>query len=176
MSYKATRPPKQGGWDLLKEWAGREFIRVQQALLSKTDLEVGQFSPTFSFETPGDLSLSAYASQEGYYWRVGPLLHFTLRLEVTPTFSTASGDVVIGGLPYPCVSGDVFLCAAQLSNANVTFPTGRTDVVAYIDNALSYLKIILQGSAVAADGLEVAHLTSGGTTGIIRVTGFYPIK
>lgn len=176
MTYRATRPPQQGGWDLLKDWASREFSRVQQAFQKTPSLEQGEFLPTFTFDTPGDLSLSAYASQEGYYWLVGPLLYFTMRLEVTPTYTTASGDARFGGLPYPCVSSDLFLINAQISNVNVTYPTSRTDIVAYIDNAQNYLTFFGQGSATSADGLNTTHFTSGATIGVVRATGFYPIK
>lgn len=176
MTYRATRPPQQGGWDLLKEWASREFTRVQQAFQKTPSLEQGEFLPTFTFETPGDLSLSAYASQEGYYWLVGPLLYFTMRMEVTPTYTTASGDALFGGLPYPCVSGDLFMFSAQISSPNVTFPTGKTFALGYIGNGLDYAQIVAQGSATGATTLDTTHFTSGATTGVVRLTGFYPIK
>lgn len=173
--FRASRPPLEGGFAAFREYVLRDFTRIQNAFRQTPTMEQGEFTPTFTFDTPGDLSLS-YDTQEGYYWLHGALLYFMMRLQVTPTFTTASGDARFGGLPYPCVSGDIFLANVQLSHANVTYPTGRTQIVAYAANGTDYLTFFGQGSATSADAFNTTHFTSGSTIGVVRATGFYPIK
>lgn len=175
MSYRATQPPRVGGFQKFVDYVGREYTRIQRAFSTTAEVETGEFTPTFNFVTPGDLSVS-YTVQEGYYHVIGPLLHYSLRLFCTPTWTTGSGDIRIEGLPYECVSGDVYLGSLQLSDTNVTYPTGRTYGLCFLNNGQDYLRMILHGSATNADALNSNHIVSGSDVGTIRMTGFYPIR
>jgi hypothetical protein len=63
------------------------------------DYEEGTWTPTFAFTTPGDLS-PAYATQLGSYVKIGDVVFYSFQLTVTPTWSTSSGQVRIGGWPF----------------------------------------------------------------------------
>lgn len=175
MTYRATRPPQQGGWDLLKEWASREFVRVQQAFQRMVSADRGSFTPTFTFSTPGDLS-NSYSLQRGEWWLHGDLVFIVLELSVTPTFSTSSGGMLIGGLPFPQAMVASINFEVQFSSTGLTLPGGRTDVYAYLPNGETTLHLAAQGSAIASTQLQPADYTSGVATNSILVTGFYPIK
>ncbi|TFZ81580.1 hypothetical protein [Candidatus Macondimonas diazotrophica] len=69
------------------------------------DHESGTWTPTLICATPGDLAVS-YSIQSGEYRRIGDLVTVTGRIVCTPTFSTASGAVRIGGSPFTA-SGQV---------------------------------------------------------------------
>ena len=56
------------------------------------------FTPTMDYATTGNLSVS-YATQTGTYTRIQNLVHFSLYLVCTPTFTTASGAFLVKGLP-----------------------------------------------------------------------------
>lgn len=66
--------------------------------------EVGTWTPGLTFTTPGDLSLGAYSVQVGWYERIGKNVFFSFRVNVVPTFTTASGALRITGFPFASVN------------------------------------------------------------------------
>lgn len=64
-----------------------------------TVYETGTFTPVLTCVTPGDLSVS-YSVQSGGYTKIGDTLVSTVRLVCTPTFTTASGQLRITGMPF----------------------------------------------------------------------------
>lgn len=58
----------------------------------------GTWTPAVTFATAGNLSVS-YAVQAGRYSVVGDMVYVDVTLTFTPTFSTASGNLIITGLP-----------------------------------------------------------------------------
>ena len=136
--------------------------------------ELGEITPTLSFATVGDLS-NAYGTQAGKYWRHGTLVHFSIDLVVTPTFTTASGIAEVGGLPYVATAGfPSSFFAVRLSGANVTWPAGMTTVIGTIAPSEALIKLEFQGSVSAGVNLLAADITSANAL-TIRATGFYPI-
>lgn len=71
---------------------------VQSELLD--DYEIGTWTPTLSYVTPGDVSVT-YAEQVGKYVKVGSqvTVWFVVSLSAF-TKGTASGNLLIDGLPY----------------------------------------------------------------------------
>lgn len=59
----------------------------------------GTWTPTFTFTTPGNLSV-VYTVQSGEYAEVGDLWWMRFRIDWTPTYTTASGTAIIDGAPY----------------------------------------------------------------------------
>jgi hypothetical protein len=130
----------------------------------------GEFQPTFTFATPGNLSVS-YASRAGWYVRTGALVMFSMDLAFTPTYTTASGLALFGGLPY-VVSGKTFMATAQINNA-VTWPTSRTDILADLVEGTSQARIFGIGSGQTPSGFGTAQFVSGVAQGLVRIQGFY---
>lgn len=66
--------------------------------------ETGTWTPTLTFQTPGNLSVS-YTTQAGTFVRVGKQVTAAFRVKGAMTHSTASGLFLIGGLPFTARSG-----------------------------------------------------------------------
>lgn len=137
--------------------------------------EEGLFTPTLSFATPGDLSV-VYVQQEGYYWRVGPLVYFEALIQATPTFTTATGALLMPGLPFACKASLTItpIFASQLSSAGLTLPGGRTSVYGYMLAGESQLRAAAQGSAIAPAALLAADITSAVSLNNWVIQGCYP--
>lgn len=103
------------------------------------------FTPTFTFTTPGDLSVS-YGFRQARYTRIGRLVNASFSLVVTPTYTTASGDVLITGLPFTSAANASGVFFEK--NMGLTYPVGVTHVVLYLAAASSTFKIRGLGTAV----------------------------
>jgi len=102
------------------------------------------FTPTFTFDTPGDLSVS-YGFRQARYTRIGRIVTSSFSLVVTPTYTTASGDVLITGLPFTSAANASGVFFEK--NAGLTYPAAVTHVVLYLAAASSTFKIRGFGSA-----------------------------
>ena len=63
------------------------------------DYEEGTWTPTFTASTPGTMS-NSYIVQTGRYTKVGRLVTASFAIRSTLTIGTASGDFLVGGLPF----------------------------------------------------------------------------
>ena len=137
--------------------------------------EEGQFIPTLEFASLGDLS-NAYSEQVGYFWRIGPLVYFSLALVVTPTFTTSSGALRVLGLPYQSSSDhEPSVGTLWLNGSGVTWPSSRTAPVAWVDEGQSYMRVHVSGSGSNSVAISAADVSSGVELSI-RANGFYPIQ
>jgi hypothetical protein len=137
--------------------------------------ETGAFTPEFTFENEGDLSV-AYTIQVGRYWRVGSLLHLSLILACTPTFTSASDDARIAGLPFTAADAGVdgFILACLLSGSSITWPTGRTSEHGFIEGGDGFLRIFGTGTGASTTAFQAAQFTTAQPVGV-RIQGFYAI-
>lgn len=134
--------------------------------------EFGEILPTLDFDTTGDLS-NAYTTQDGYYWRIGPLVHFHVHLVVTPTFTTASGAFKVEGMPYPLKGGpNHCIFPVRLGGTGITWP--HNDVVAFMRADEDWLEFAFQGSGVAGQNFAASDITTA-TQASLFITGFYPM-
>ena len=85
--------------------------------------EEGNWTPTFTFGTPGDLNI-VYSSQVGKYTRIGRTVHVEMTLATsTFTHTTAAGNATINGLPFTIGGTDTTtLTGACGGYVNVTYP------------------------------------------------------
>jgi hypothetical protein len=116
---------------------------------------VGTFTPTFSFGTPGDLSVS-YVTQNGFYTKIGKLVFVNLQLVCTPTYTTATGFVIIGGLPF--TSGVAGTVGSQLGqeiiNTSCIYVAPRTLAYSSVagNNTTANVSIYGNGATNTANG------------------------
>jgi hypothetical protein len=127
------------------------------------DYEENTWTPTVSFDTPGDLSV-AYSVQSGIYTKIGRLVNVSFQI-VTSTFThtTASGNLKIGGLPF--ASSHIVVGALQwggITKASVT------DLSCYFPNGVTYCNVTDCGSALAPGLIAAADMPTGGT---VRLRG-----
>lgn len=72
------------------------------------DYEEGTFTPTLTFETPGNQSI-VYAVRTASYTKIGDVVHFQVYvLTSTFTHTTAAGNLNITGLPFTASATPLF--------------------------------------------------------------------
>lgn len=132
-------------------------------LISTGFTSLQTWTPTFTFATPGDLSVM-YNDQVGYYSRVGDIVSTHFQLSCTPTFTTSSGEARVGGFPFPN-NVHVYSFGSCLYQAS-SFPAGVNSTFLQLVNGQSYCVMGLNGSGVAAAYITATQATSGGTLNI----------
>lgn len=130
------------------------------------------FTPTFTFATPGDLSV-AYSIQDGFYVRIGDLVYFSYACRFTPTYTTASGIPRFGGLPLTSNTAVSFRAQATIAEST-TWPVGVTQLVGTVNNNVTYATIAGYGTAIAATALGTTQFPTA-TQRTVVITGFYSV-
>jgi hypothetical protein len=153
----ATSPVVSVSTDVAGHWIEADRLRPHTFTLPSS-LALGRyfgaqnFTPIIVAATPGDLSI-AYTNQTGRMRLDGDSYDLLIRLVFTPTFSTASGALTIGGLPF-VVSNTSELPAAGFSG--LTLSAGRTSCLLRVSASAATL---LQSGPMAP--LTVAQMASG---------------
>lgn len=83
---------------------------------------VGTWTPSITFSTPGDVSVSC-STQTGRYTTLGDLVFAEFSLTCTPTYTTASGTLRVTGLPVSAANTDAEGGSVRGLN-NVTYTSG----------------------------------------------------
>ena len=92
----------------------------------------GTWTPTISFATPGTSSI-AYSTQIGRYTRVGDLVYLDFQIIFTPTLGTASGALLIGGLPFAAASAGPQAGMVGSVGSNLSWTAGSFLVLIFQD-------------------------------------------
>ena len=130
------------------------------------------FTPAITFATPGDLSVS-YSVQQGRYYKVGKLVHFELSLTFTPTYTTASGEFRVTGLPVAGANDSIDnALGVGTINTGFTWPASTTQCVPRLPSNSSQIRIYSFGSGTAATVWTVSNVPSG-TAKSILISGSY---
>lgn len=130
------------------------------------------FTPTFTFTTVGDLSVS-YAFQSGFYLRIGDIIFFSWSARFTPTYTTASGVPKFGGLPVAANASATYRAFATISEST-TFPVGTTQLVGNVGSGQTYCVINGYGTATAAADFSATQFPTA-TQKTVTISGFYSI-
>lgn len=127
------------------------------------------FTPTFTFATVGDLSVS-YATQVGLYERIGNLVNYTIVLTCTPTFTTSAGAIRISSLPLTALTGGYSFYGNIVNDGALTY-TG-TSIYAQAVSNTTYIQIQTTKSATAEAALSTTALVSGVAV-TFKISGSY---
>lgn len=128
-----------------------------------TVFTTGSFSPTITFATPGDLSVT-YSIQSGVYQRVGNTVRVNIRILTSAfTYTTATGGFLVSGLPFTAAAGvgQPLACAM----AQYTF-AGFVVTIGEVLAGTSTLQFVAGGSGVGLGSLNETHVLSGSTMNI----------
>lgn len=139
------------------------------------DYEEGSWTPTITFATPGDLSVT-YSLQAGTYIKIGSKVSLWGRVATSAfTHTTAAGDARIGGFPFAnggvsFGSGNIAL-ASNFGNANVE------DVAPLIGTSDSHMAFngITWGVSTTSATLTVTEFPSGNNKDVIVVLEYNTI-
>ena len=129
------------------------------------DYEEGTWTPIYTASTVGNFSAS-YADQTGFYTKIGNTVYASFRINGTVTKGTASGDFLIGGLPFISAGGvDTFTGCIGFMNPNL--PSSPIGLLNAAGSTLIYIGIAASGT------LSVAAIPSGATIYGVRGTIIY---
>jgi hypothetical protein len=121
--------------------------------------EEGTFTPSLTFDTPGDLSV-VYSARSGWYTRVGRLVTVTLVcITTTWTHSSASGFLKIADLPFTCIAAIEPI--GVVMTQGVTGPSNRTQTSLYMPSSTNYMKVYWSGSNVGLSQTYPGNAPSG---------------
>jgi hypothetical protein len=136
------------------------------------DIESGVWTPTFSFSTPGDLSVD-YHVQEGTFLRIGNDVFLTAYLEFTPTHTTASAGARLADVPF-VIDADSLGDLSFTTNGGSTmpaYPSGVTELMLLVSASAEALVFGGRGSSTASN-VGATQLTSG-VRRSVRANCFY---
>ena len=137
------------------------------------EYEQGVFNATFT-TTGTDFTSVTYADQQGFYTRIGRLVTVSGHLQTSAiTVGSATGTVVIGGLPYQIGNGGTGVRGAG-SVSNATSFAGDIPMSVGVHRNESVLRLYYRTASNAADtGLAIADLGTGAASNSIYFTCTY---
>lgn len=130
--------------------------------------EIGTFTPVFTVATPGDISLS-YSVQLGYYQKIGTKVYYNIYIQVTPTYTTASGGITLASLPFAGTNTAVY-GVFQPGGSAFTAPA---NVVLYNANVSSSSLVLSYTKSNASPSTLLISAFASGSALQIFATGIY---
>ena len=128
------------------------------------------YTPTFSCDSPGDLSV-VYTTQVGEYDQIGNIVTYNILLIFIPTFTTAIGNLRLG-LPVNVANLTNYVPTGTGRIGPATYPAGTTFLSSNPIINTNYFNIVGNGSGVAQAVLTMSNLSSGQSYSAAAV-GFY---
>jgi hypothetical protein len=136
---------------------------ADKAKLDLLTYAAGVWSPTFNFATNGDLA-ATWSISTGFYTKIGRMVFAQFVLVSSSfTWSTASGQLTIGGFPFPMAGPNI--CVGVLDWAGIT-KAGFTEFSVTM-NTGSAAQIIANGSGQLRANIVAADMPSGGFVRLI---------
>ncbi len=155
-------------------WITAEFQTLGSSS-RKIIFDVGtSLTPVVTFATNGDF-VPTYNTQFGQYTRVADLVYFDILLDFdTNAYTTASGNIRIGGLPFTSRSGNNGTWAVTVSRHSlVDLASGLTQVGGEVAGGQTFLQLFQSGDAVASSALAIANFAASTSNFVLRMSGFY---
>lgn len=122
--------------------------------------EEGVFTPTLTFQAPGDLAIT-YSAQVGAYVRLGNLVYVHGRVATsTFTWTSASGNFLVSGLPFPSANDATANYGASFYRGITK--AGYTDFTAFLNQNASAITIRAMGSGQPDVSVTASDVPSGG--------------
>jgi hypothetical protein len=141
--------------------AGITFPATQSASSNANtldDYEEGEFTPTATFTTPGTVST---ASAVGVYTKIGNVVTVMGRIAITK--GTASGDVVLGGLPFASINRSTYQVPGSLSVDDFGV-AGKVYYILLVNNSTApILQTQTQSTGVVATSTAADFYAGAGT-------------
>lgn len=127
------------------------------------DYEEGSWTPVLTFATPGDLSVSYGAGTIGTYTKIGRKVTATFNLATSAfTFTTASGNMLITGLPFTALTLTNHIWVGALRWGGIT-KANYTNVVARVISNSAQISFSASGSGQAPAIIAATDTPSAGT-------------
>ena len=131
------------------------------------DYEEGTFTPTITSGAGSFSSITYDSARSGRYTKVGNLVHFQIRMRTDAiSVGTASGAVVINGLPFTSVNEQTS-CSVYSQDMG-----GESPITGQIQNSDTVL-VVYYYSGTSYSILDVTDLATGGNSNYMFITGTY---
>ncbi|MHB8392317.1 MAG: hypothetical protein ACYDBH_22515 [Acidobacteriaceae bacterium] len=156
---------EQGNWGVNTGY-GVQFIGTRTGSGNANtldDYEEGTWTPAITAATPGDLAVT-YSTQLGGYTKIGRMVHVWFDIVTSAfTWSTASGNVEISGLPFTAssIEGSEGAYAQGWTKANYT------QMLAGLYGGTTFLNMLASGSGQARVSSVIGDWPSGGAVKIM---------
>lgn len=120
------------------------------------------WTPVLTFATAGDLSVT-YTEQVGQYIKIGKLVIAFFGITTSAfTWTTASGNARITGLPYTADNSATIRYPGSLSWGGIT-KANYTHIIPRVDNNTAFAVLAASGSAQSITTVAAADMPSAGT-------------
>lgn len=134
------------------------------------DYEEGTFTPSITFATPGNLSVT-YTTQLGTYTKIGRVVYYNVFIVTSAfTHTSASGNFQVTGLPFTSDGSQNWFGGAGATGGYTS--ASHTQITSTVEAGQSRILALGSGSGIAAGFLTTAHFPTGGTV-TLRWSGFY---
>jgi hypothetical protein len=133
------------------------------------DYEEGTWTPVITFATPGDVSVT-YSAQIGSYILVGSLVTAFFRVTASAfTYTTASGNLQITGLPFTSNATTNWYGAGptMIGNINLAISTS-TYATVRINPSTTIINLLMSGTGVNTSTATTTNAISGN---LVNFTG-----
>lgn len=142
--------------------------------LTGISYSTGTWTPVLTFATPGDLSV-VYATngQQGYYTKIGRLVTASCLISTsTFTFTTASGNLQITGLPFAArTQTGMIWHSGALAESGLSL-TGSVTLAGRVASAASLMTFVVTGGTGSQSNVASGNTTSA-TNVVIEFTITY---
>jgi hypothetical protein len=148
-------------------------LYVNGAAVSTAALQsyaTGSWTPTFEFQTAGSSSV-AYTQQYGKFTCIGGQVYVAAQVAFTPTNGSASGAVLIGGLPYTTLAASRGVDGGSVTSAGSNF-TGYTGSMVTRTFDASHMAILQTTSGSGTNVLTPSNVNTGGAN-ILAISATY---
>jgi hypothetical protein len=142
----------------------KQWVQSAGAALGSL-VETGFWTPTFTFATPGNVSVS-YSNRLGIWRRTGNFVTLDFAVSCTPTFTTASGILQLTGVPFTPTSDAAYpteyqgACCCSNFNPGANYG-GYTSRILPGDLSVSFLASpAIGGGRLAIASAHVATATA----------------
>jgi hypothetical protein len=132
-----------------RKWVALPSASAALSALGQLSNESGTWTPAATFLTPGNLTVS-YGTVAATYLRIGNEVFINLDMTFTPTYTTASGQFRVTGLPFNVSVTGLGSITFSSGPTTVTWPAGATQVVAFAAADVNGIAIRADGSAFTA--------------------------
>lgn len=138
--------------------------------------EVGTFTPTITCTTPGNLAVT-YGTRQGVYQRIGNQVYYNLIVVGTNvTFTTASGTIAAGGLPFAGTATSAIMYASTVLGGGSFTPLANTTgyCAAVSNGSTSSFVAAAKATSGTLMGLPITNFTTGNGI-VMQQFGMYKI-
>ena len=133
------------------------------------DYEEGTFTPTIQDNTGSDAEGQTYSVQDGFYVKIGGMVHFTLLIGITSLGTLTGTDVArIAGLPFANVTGREW--AVHCGRASSLALPAAASVAGTIRLTNTYIELTRVDSTAGTDTMQVTHVSAGA---VLQLSGSY---